>query len=571
MPVTITTSPAATATAYSNQRKIDRCQNGVLWQWHWNNSGEFDGRYSTDNGATWSTLATQVVMGGAATYTPNASFFIDLDDYCHVVYKDRSDGYIYYRRGTPNAGRTAWTWSAATAIYSATTSDYPDVVAHREGTGWRVHLVYSQTDATGPYARYSRVDITSGGAISIGVNQLTISATNYGNSNHAWPSIDFNHTGDGKTVAGSTPHLYVAWSAGATGAGKGIRFKKATYSAGSWTWGTEREIDNTRYIDTAGRWLNCVFDGTRVVIAGQVYNGSNMDLVIHDRDAADTTTTARAESSTTLANRTHGGSLSYDSAGNLYFFGVRQSTFAVGYRKWTRASNSLASFTDLDNTSVMSDTFVSAKRGYSNNRIEFIYTDGTASPYNVTYESVILNAAPNVPTALTVTSDVLDTTPVFSVSISDPDTSQQIKGRFQIYQSDGTTLVGTVDSALRTGAGSVTAEYSSALPVGNYKVQAATVDDAGLISSYTAQVSFSVKQAIEENINLLWKTDALIVEDISYQWNVLVANQKDISFLWKTFEQTELGFSTLWGIRPPWVPVDPDPDNNPVLWEKVSP
>ena len=47
------------------------------------------------------------------------SFFIDLDDYAHLVYKDRFDGYIYYRRGTPNAGRTAWTWRHASRLCPA--------------------------------------------------------------------------------------------------------------------------------------------------------------------------------------------------------------------------------------------------------------------------------------------------------------------------------------------------------------------------------------------------------------------------------------------------------------------
>lgn len=285
---TIDTSTAATATAYSNQRKIDRCQNGVLWKVHLATTAIFEFHYSTDDGATWTEDTSADINTGGDTYVPNGSFFIDLDDYAHFVYKDGSDGYIYYVRGTPNAGRTAWTWSSAVVLRDTTPHNYPDLVAHRNGTGWSVHVVWSATTATDNYVYYNRLTIASDGTpTDHGDSGL---AGTYSNANTTWPSIDFNHTGDGKTVAGGTPHLYVAWSAGAAGAGLGIRFKKATYSDGSWTWGTEREIDSTRYIEGPRYYVNCLFDGTRVIIAGMLWDGAADDILLYERDAADTTT-----------------------------------------------------------------------------------------------------------------------------------------------------------------------------------------------------------------------------------------------------------------------------------------
>lgn len=440
-PTVITTSTASTATAYSNQRKIDRTSNGVLWAHHWASGSGSAGTtdlqfwYSTDDGATWA-QDTGAAFGSAGGFIPNASFFIDVDDYAHVAYKDESNGYIYYRRGTPNAGRTAWTWSAVTTISTDVNSNNPDIIAHREGTGWRAHVVFhlNYVSVDGSTAvTHAPVTISSGGSRSLGAT-TNLGGTGGGSTAPNYPSIDFNHTGDGKTVAGGTPHLYVAWSAGATGAGKGIRFKKATYSGGSWTWGTEREIDNTRYIDNGDyRWINCLFDGARVVIPGCTYSGSAVDVVLYERDVADSTTTTRVLlAAPTLAERLVSGSATYDAAGNLYLLGTNQDE-ALGsrdlvYRKWTRSSANLGDETVID-TSIHDKPHASAKRGYSNNRIEFIYTDGTASPYSVTYDSILLNTLPDAPT-VTVGGDVIvgDALSVSWVH-NDPDTDPQAKAQ----------------------------------------------------------------------------------------------------------------------------------------------
>jgi hypothetical protein len=405
-PTVVTSSTAGTATAYSNQRKVDRCQNGVLWSMFWDGTSttgtSMDFYYSTDDGATWAKGGEFGFAGTGTSYTPNGSLFIDLDDYAHVVYKDRHNGYIYYRRGTPNAARTAWTWSAAFAVNTETPSNHPDIVAHREGTGWKVHIVRSYVSGSTTFAAYERIGVDSGGSLTKenGTFGETLNGTSHGTGVHTWPSIDFNHTGDGKTVAGGTPHLYAAWSAGATGAGKGIRFKKANYSGGSWTWGTEREIDSTRYVDSGGpgyRWLNCLFDGARVIIPAYVFEAgySAGDIVIYERDGADTTTTTpllvnMVSGGTT--ERLYSGSASYDADGNVYFVAAEYaSDWYLTSRKWERATATLESPVVVD-AQTSSLPHVSTKRGYSNGRIEFIYTDGTASPYSVTYDAITLVA-----------------------------------------------------------------------------------------------------------------------------------------------------------------------------------
>lgn len=399
MATVVNTSTLDTATAYSNQRKVDRTQNGVLWAaFKYNNTSTASAirfYYSTDNGQTWSSSGTHFGFSGASgTYEANFSFFIDIDDFAHVAYKDGHDGRISYRRGTPNAARTAWTWSAVQIIDTALNLDYPDIVAHREGTGWKAHLVYSYhfDNGTGNHdllTRYNVVTITSSGAIS-DADPVMISP-DYSQNADTWPSIDFNHTGDGKTVAGGTPHLYAAWSSGVTGTARGIRFKKATYSAGSWTWGTERDIDTARYINTRSRWLNCMFDGSRVIIAGYAYNGTGNDNIAHERNAADTATTLRVLDGLNL----YTGTASYDADGNIYFHGVSGSD--IRRKVWTRSSGVQTNSTVSTVTQTNSIAWVSSKRGYAGDRIDYVYTDGTASPYNVTYDGLSLNQPPNKP------------------------------------------------------------------------------------------------------------------------------------------------------------------------------
>lgn len=406
----VATSTASMATAYSNQRKIDRTSNGVLWVLYWY-GGAGTGlnlNYSTDDGTTWNNGGAVLNGSGSSTqsYIPNASLFIDQDDFAHVIFKDNSNGYIYYRRGTPNVERTAWTWSAPTTINAGTAADYPDVVAHLEGTGWAVHVVMSVTYSGNNETYYSRLDIDATGAVTLGLSATNITTVSGPGGIHSYPSIDFHHTGDGKTVKDGTPHLYVGWSAGTTGIYYGIRFRKAMYSGGSWTWGTERDVDTTRYLrDDTTHSLNCLFDGTRVVIGGTLSDGGTVhDLMLYERDAADTAAISRTlVSGMTTNTYFYLASMSYDAEGNLHFIGRNYdgANYSLDRIHWTRAD---ATTTRVDVTPLLGYLpHPSVKRGHSNRFIEFIYTDGTASPYSVTYDNIVLNALPEI-TINTVTS-----------------------------------------------------------------------------------------------------------------------------------------------------------------------
>lgn len=524
-PTTISTDTGGgTATAYSNQRKIDRCQNGVLWAFknaHSVSSGEpYKFFYSTDDGATWVEDVGARITVINAGYTNNGSFFIDLDDYCHWVYKSSADGFIHYRRGTPNAGRTAWTWSATTQVSGDSNDGTPDFVVHREGTGWKVHVVLTSFGSNAIY--YARIGITSGGVVAVEQARTQASAF-YGNGSiNMSPAIDFNHTGDGKTVAGGTPHLYMAFSTGGLGASKGTRYRKATYTAPggtpTWTWGSEVLLTE-RYLlsgEFGRQWLNCLFDGTRVIVVGQIMRSvtagasTQTSVVVFDVDATTDAVTERVlldDLALTHAERLDFGSATYDAQGNVYIFG-RNGDEAAGskdlvYRKWTRATTTLGAEVVID--AGVGDLHVSAKRGYSNARIEILYADGTASPYNVTYDSILLVQANawnsgQVVNAGTAASKTISTWPsdaaTYQYAIATSDA-----GGLGVYSAwrtlnpyewwNGTAWVPMVETFVTTAT---TEALTSAglFTAGSYKWTAATKDSYSLQGVYAAEFDLLV-------------------------------------------------------------------------------
>jgi|GEM_PF-1902928 len=395
---TIDTTTAVTGTAYSNQRKIDRCQNGVVWATFWNGTStttaSLEFWFSTDDGATWAEDVSGRLgfTGTSTTHTPDSSFFIDLDDYAHLVYRDRHDDKLYYRRGTPNGACTAWTWASSVAIQGGAAFGDADVVAHREGTGWVAHVAFSTTFADSRFAFYAPVTTTSGGSSSVG-SRVTLGGM-YSPDSPTSPSIDFNHTGDGKTVAGSTPHLYVVWDTGLTGSGKGIRFKKATYTSGpTWTWGTDREIDSGSYA-YEGR-ISSAFDGSRCVM---VYadSGSTSVIKVRERDSGDTTTTARTP--TALSDGVIAGmSVTYDGDGDIHLWAVGTTSDDVKRIEYDRSAGTWGSWVTVATATAAADS-LSVKRGYSGSSLEAVWTDGSSSPYDIEYAALTFNAAPNAPT-----------------------------------------------------------------------------------------------------------------------------------------------------------------------------
>lgn len=503
-------APASTglATGLSHQRKIDRCQNGVLWATLWNGNSStthaFEFWYSTNNGATWTedTAGRLGFAGTGATYDPSASFFIDLDDTAHLVYKDRHNGFIYYRYGVPNAGRTAWTWTPATQINTVATYRDPDVAAFRtpgsSPTTWDV-VITCADNATSTW-HYERIRIANNGAITAnnydgltavnGMGQIV----NTGSGTAFSPTIDFHHTGDGKTVKDGLAHLYLGsiWSSTASG----TRMCRVTFASGAWTFGAQRVFDSTRYVnDSPVQWATGFFDGTRynLVTWLSATFGAN-DLVLHQRDAADTASTSTVLlTNPAAAERLASGSATYDTDGNVWIFGRNEDgvagTHPLVYRKWTRSGSSLSAETVID-PGVGTTPHIASKRGSSTGRIEVLYTDNATTPWGVTYEAVLLNQPPNAPTNLSPTGNVtIDRTVAqrFSWVFSDPNAGDSQSKYDLQYRVVGagtwTTVTGTTPNQFHDFA-------AATFAAGDYEWQVRTYDAGGVVGPWSASSFF---------------------------------------------------------------------------------
>ncbi len=113
------------------------------------------------------------------------------------------------------------------------------------------------------------------------------------------------------------------------------------------------------------------------------------------------------------------------------------------------------------------------------------------------------------------------------------------------------------------------AEFSSALPVGTYKVEAKAIDDLGLESSLTSQLTFYVTAQVQLDVSLLWDVKLDVPVDVTLVWEVIVNGQKDISLLWNIDVGLQKDLTLIWNTFPVWVD-EPFEDASPVTtWTEV--
>jgi hypothetical protein len=152
---TVTTSTYTNVLGMWNSRKMARTSNNVLWTFYATETTP-NGKlvYSLDEGQTWTD------SGLTISNAYHISLFIDADDYMHIVYANGS--YLRYYRGTPNAAKTAYTLNSGINIRSGAYLTYTDVIAHNEGTGYKVHIVFSNNvSSTSRHIEYARLNIDS--------------------------------------------------------------------------------------------------------------------------------------------------------------------------------------------------------------------------------------------------------------------------------------------------------------------------------------------------------------------------------------------------------------------------
>lgn len=328
--------------------------------------------YSTDEGATW-TEDTGAKIAVDAVDEHAAAFYIDASDRPWLLVRDATPEAVV-RVGS--IASNAITWDDSLTLADA--SEVYDLVAFdTDGSTWG-HALYVQTGGTFRLHEFS----WNGSALSDG-NLRSFTADE--------GRLDFNHTGDGKTVQSSSPDLYVAYLSSSE-----LKFVKWTYSSGpSYSVGSTRTIDST---PEASHLPGMFFDGTRVVMV--VADLDTDTPLVYERDAADTTTTQRTGPPDT-------GSAGTDvlidavwdaNTDDIYLI-AEISSDDVGYLQYDRSADSWGSWTSIEAITLDGQKvgWVHLDGASTRPWLGAVFVDSAAT--DVLFEqAVVLNSSPTAPT-----------------------------------------------------------------------------------------------------------------------------------------------------------------------------
>ena len=186
---------------------------------------------SSDDGETWGDLPSGLPF--TPTFNSRIVIFIDENDYLHLIHSSWSYMEYYYYYGTPNTGRTDWSWSAVKGTVAAT--------RHWIGTpsmkafDWDgdTYVVWGVGESYGPESTRSiqfrvwRHTGGVGGTVSL-IQNYEVDWTSSTGGDAAY--IEFR-TLDGKTVDTAPDIFYHSY-----GYDQGIY--KLTFNGTNWTFGS---------------------------------------------------------------------------------------------------------------------------------------------------------------------------------------------------------------------------------------------------------------------------------------------------------------------------------------------
>lgn len=277
----------------SHNRSIDRTSNNVWWTAFIDTDDEIYLRYSTNNGATWNTPATSL-----PTITPSGlrsvSIYIDNSDQIHVFY-GIVQGACYYVMGTPNAGRTDFTYMAWQTIDNTLNSvdgafsvASVGVSAWDDGTYTNVALIFGggngNTDAK--TAVYGRVGYWNGSTWTLlGALRSTV-ALRSGSSGSQQAAVTLSCQPQIDPKESNTGNFYFVGQVGTFSLNAGVL--KATYnSPGNYSFqevSVSTTDENSAAINNYTEFTPLVWDGWRFVGAARIYAQSNWHVVNIDPD-----------------------------------------------------------------------------------------------------------------------------------------------------------------------------------------------------------------------------------------------------------------------------------------------
>lgn len=400
MPTTITSGNHGDSLQGSPDKRLDIAPDGTLWALIVTQGAPGTAKFfrSSNGGANWTYAADSDIPLGQSSAVP--SFFIDADGFAHVswVRWNTDPQVVIYSRGKPTGSATTtpgWSWTNLTiSPASGRTGVDSDLVAFRSGTGWVAFVAYGLGNSVNG-CQVARVTISASGTLAVAATTM---GPNTGLTTYQFGSIEFNHTGDGKTAA-ALPHVYLATAVQGTSAP--VRLQRAVYSGGSWTWDAPITAATGNVVNTT---LCTAWDGALLMTAVSLTSAT---INVYEWDGAAGSVTARnPPAAPGGTGNVLGLSLGIDPATDDVYLAYYDATDGdIRWSKFTRASTTWSAWAvAVTRTASADDGKVSLVRHPSRDSVDMIFANGSGSSWTI--QSQQLAALVRTPTAPTLVSPV---------------------------------------------------------------------------------------------------------------------------------------------------------------------
>lgn len=395
MATKITVSNHGDSLQGSPEKRLDVAPDGTLWAAivTQGSPGTLKFFRSSNGGSTWNYATGSDLNLRQSTAVP--SFFIDADGYAHVCWItwNNDPQLIVYARGTPSGGG-GWSWQQITVSpASGRLGVDSDLIAFRNGTGWVAWISWNTMTAGG---HTSRINIAQSGSLSVGA---TVSGPASGAALYQPGSMEFVHTGDGRSPAAAPSLCYTTFTQGAAGP---IRLNRAAYSGGTWTW--DAPVTATASVNVDKTTLATTFDGTRLMVAW-AGTGSNTISVSEWVPGSGSTTARNPPSAPGGTGAVLGLSLSCDpSTGDVYLAYYDATDGDIRYSKFTRASTTWSAWAIAVSQGPpggSADGKVQLVRHPPRDSVDMIFAQGSGSSWTIYHQQLVaLVRAPTAPSLI---------------------------------------------------------------------------------------------------------------------------------------------------------------------------
>lgn len=338
------------------------------------------------------------------------------------------------------------------------------------------------------------------------------------------PALEVEHNGDGKTAAGNTPNLWLAFGRSYLG------MVKVSWNGNGWTGPTSPVVVNPSIgaDDTVtGRW-----DGNRFVMA--VPNpASTSTVVVYERNKANTTTTTRT-TPTHPTGVVRNCTVSYDKVtGDLRVYAVGTSSTVLYYVDFVRATSSWGSWASVLATAVLGgngDNYGVRRGNWGNSKYD-VYTAHSGAPNTLTHTQQLAAYPPSTPTWTAPGSGIAqDVAAGLTLDwvFTDPDPndtqlsyalSRQVgAGAVQYYTAAGGTWGGSeVFNTSGTSAVTLASGWGADIDANHtYKVRVR--DSTSLSSGYSAGLVVVPSAKVNPSITAPTAAQVITVDHVTVTW-----------------------------------------------------